>query len=135
MTMAAPISVAGRLSLGALWTLYAFSLRQHRHGKRWMIMAVLMLLPAALAIVVRCTAHDVPSRGLEFILAFMFIPQALLPLASLIYASGMILDEQEDQTFTYLLIRPIPKWAIYLMKLLATLTATITLTVIFTALT
>lgn len=124
-----------RLSLSALWTLYTFTLRQHRHGKRWMVMAVLMLLPAGLAILVRSTAHDVPAVNLEFIFAFMFIPQALLPLASLIYASGIIQDEQEDQTITYLLIRPIPKWAIYAMKLLATLSVTVILAVVFTVFT
>jgi len=65
----------------------------------------------------------------------MFIPQALLPLVALLYASGMIQDEQEEQTLTYLLIRPIPKWALYTFKLLATLTTTVLLTVVFTALT
>jgi ABC-2 type transport system permease protein len=123
------------MNLRGLWTLYTFSLRQHRHGKRWMIMAVLMLLPAGLAILARSTAQSVPSVKLEFIFAFMLIPQALLPLVSLIYASGIIQDEQEDQTLTYLLIRPLPKLAIYAVKLLATLTITVALTVVFTALT
>ncbi|MGD0390966.1 MAG: ABC transporter permease [Tepidisphaeraceae bacterium] len=127
---------AGRgLSLTALWTLYAFSLRQHRHGKRWIVMAALMLLPAGLALLVRNTAHNVPGVALEFVFGFMLIPQALLPLVALIYASGMIQDEQEDQTITYLLIRPIPKWALYAMKLLATLTVAVVLTVVFTSLT
>jgi ABC-2 type transport system permease protein len=119
----------------ALWTLYVLTLRQHQHGKRWMVIGILMLLPACLALVMRGTAHNVPSIALEFILAFMFIPQALLPLAALIYASGMIQDEQEEQTITYLLVRPIPKWALYTVKLLATLTVTILLTVVFTVLT
>lgn len=126
---------APALSLSALWTLYTLTLRQHRHGKRWIVMAVLMLLPAALAVLVRSTAPDVPSVAIEFVFAFMLIPQALLPLAALIYASGMVQDEQEEQTITYLLVRPIPKWAIYLMKLLATLSVTVAITVIFTALT
>jgi ABC-2 type transport system permease protein len=125
----------GGLSVGALWTLYTLTLRQHRHGKRWIIMAILMLLPAGLAILVRSTAHDVPSLVLEFIFGFMFSPQALLPLVALIYASGLIQDEQEEQTLTYLLIRPIPKWLIYFVKLVATLTTTVFLTGVFTALT
>jgi ABC-2 type transport system permease protein len=100
-----------------------------------MIMASLMLLPVGLVILVRSTARDVPSIALEFIFAFMLIPQALLPLAALIYGSGMIQDEQEDQTLTYLLIRPISKWALYLVKLLAALTVTVFLTVVFTGLT
>lgn len=125
----------GGASLTALGALFTLTLRQYQHGKRWMVMAALMLLPAGLVILVRTTARDVPSVALEFIFAFMLIPQALLPLVALIYASGMILDEQEDQTLTYLLIRPIPKWAIYIVKLLATLSGTVFLTVAFTALT
>ena len=66
---------------------------------------------------------------------FMLIPHAVLPLAALIYASGIIQDEQEDQTITYLLIRPLPKWAIYVVKLLATITTTLILTWVFTTLT
>jgi len=96
---------------------------------------VLMLLPAGLAILVRSTARDVPAVGLEFIFAFMFIPQALLPLVALLYASGVVQDEQEEQTITYLLIRPIPKWALYGVKWLATVTTTVTLTALFTGLT
>ena len=107
--------------IGALATLYVLTLRQYFHGKRWLV--------------VRTTARDVPPMALEFALAMMFIPQLLLPLVALLYASGMIQDEQEEQTITYLLIRPLPKWAIYVVKLLATLTTTVALTAIFTLLT
>jgi ABC-2 type transport system permease protein len=124
------------LDLTAIWSLYVLTLRQHLHGKRWMVVAVLFLLPAGLALLIRSTAaRDVPGIGLEFIFVFMFFPQGLLPLVALIYASGIIQDEQEEQTITYLLIRPIPKWALYVVKLLATLTTTVILTAIFTALT
>jgi ABC-2 type transport system permease protein len=121
--------------LTSLWTLYVLTFRQHLHGRRWMVMGLLFLLPVILAVVIRATAPDAPPMGIEFLLAFMFIPQALLPLVALVYASGIIQDEQEDQTLTYLLVRPIPRWAIYVVKLLATLTTTILLTVIFTTLT
>ena len=134
-----PASESGRSFgasyLGALATLYALTVRQHLHGKRWVVMGVLFLLPAGLAVLIRSTAPDVPPRVLEFLLAMMFIPQLLLPLVALLYASGMIQDEQEEQTITYLLIRPLPKWAIYVAKLLATLTTTVALTVVFTGLT
>jgi ABC-2 type transport system permease protein len=125
----------GRFSLVPAWALFVLTLRQHLHGRRWIVMGVLFLLPAGLAILIRSTAPDAPPMGIEFLLAFMFIPQALLPLVALVYATGIIQDEQEEQTLTYLLIRPIPRWAIYLVKLLATLTTTIVLTAVFTALT
>jgi ABC-2 type transport system permease protein len=119
-------------SLGALYTL---TVRQHLHGKRWLVLGVLFLLPALLAGLVRATAPDVQPIMLEFLLVFLFIPQALLPLVALLYGSGIIQDEQEEQTFTYLLSRPIPKWALYVVKVLATLTTTVVLTAVFTALT
>ncbi|MEX2172150.1 MAG: ABC transporter permease [Pirellulales bacterium] len=127
------ISIGARLR--ACWTLYVLTLRQHFHGRRWWVIVALFLLPAGLAVLVRSTEPDVPSVALEFLLAFMFIPQALLPLVALLYASGLIQDEQEEQTITYLLIRPIPKSVIYLSKLLATLTTTVSLAAIFTVLT
>jgi ABC-2 type transport system permease protein len=125
----------GASYLGGLATLYALTVRQHLHGKRWMVIAALFLLPAGLAILVRATSPDVPPQGLEFMLAMMFLPQLLLPLVALLYASGIIEDEQEEQTITYLLVRPLPKWAIYIVKLLATVTTTVALTATFTTLT
>jgi ABC-2 type transport system permease protein len=124
----------GGMNLAGLWTLYVLTLRQHMHGKRWMIMALLFLLPAVLALVVRMTAREALPIQIEFVFVFMLLPQAILPLVSLVYASGIIQDEQEDQTITYLLIRPIPKWALYAVKLLATVTTTVVLTAAFTAL-
>lgn len=121
--------------LGALWTLFTLTLRQHLRGKRWMVMGALFLLPAALAILIRTTAREAPSVVSEFMLAWMLIPQVLLPLVALLYASGVVQDELEEQTITYLLVRPIPKWAIYLVKLLATLVTTATLVALFTAIT
>src|SRR5579862_3697422 len=109
-------SRSGGFGLSALGALYALTLRQHFHGKRWLILGALFLTPAILAGVVRATAPDAPPIVLEFIFVFMFIPQALLPLLALLYASGIIRDEQEEQTFTYILIRPISKWAVYLVK-------------------
>src|SRR5262245_61017859 len=130
-----PRASPGSSTLASLWTLYLLTFRQHLHGRRWMVMGALFLLPIVLAIVIRLTAPDAPAIWIEFLLAFLFIPHALLPLVALVYASGIINDEQEEQTLTYLLVRPIPRWAIYVVKLLATLTTTIMLTVIFTTLT
>lgn len=122
--------------LGAWWTLYWLTLRQHLHGKRWMAVALAFVLPAGLAILIRSTSRDeVPPRFLEFGLLWILIPQALLPLASLLYASGIVQDEQEEQTITYLLTRSTPKWLIYVIKLAATWTTSVMLVVALTALT
>jgi ABC-2 type transport system permease protein len=121
--------------IGACATLYGLTLRQHLHGKRWMVLVLLFLLPAGLAAIIRSTWLEVPSLLLEFVLSWILIPQALLPLIALLYASGIIQDEQEEQTITYLLIRPIPKWMIYIVKMLATWTTTVLLVIVLTALT
>ncbi len=125
----------GASRLVSLWTGYTLTLRQHLHGKRWMVIAGMCLLCAGLVVIVRATAPDVPLIELEFDIAFMFIPQAILPLLALIYASGLVRDEQEEQTLTYLLIRPIPKWALYSIKLFATLTTAVLLVVMLTLVT
>ncbi len=122
-------------SMAAMWTLYALTVRQHLHGRRWLVMAILFTLPAGLAVLIRAMSNSFPLIMLEFPIAFMLIPHVLLPIVALAYAAGIIQDEQEEQTLTYLLIRPIPRWAIYAVKLLATLTTTVLLTTVFTALT
>ncbi len=71
----------------------------------------------------------------EFLVIFRLIPQALLPFTALVYSSGLIQDEIEEQTITYLLIRPLPRWSIFVAKLAATMVVTIALTAVFTAIT
>ena len=125
----------GSSSVSSLWALFLLSLRQHLHGKRWMVVSGLFLLPTVLAIIVRETNEDMPTIVNEFLMAFMVIPQTLLPLGALIYASGIIQDELEEQTITYPLMRPIPKWGLYLVKLAATVITVSCLTAIFTTIT
>ncbi len=115
--------------------LYGLALRQHQHGKRWMIMALLLILPAIIACLSRMTGFAIPPRSLEFNLVFMFIPQGLLPLLALVYASGILQDEQEEQTITYILMRPIPRGIVYLSRLAAAVTAALGLAVFSVVLT
>jgi ABC-2 type transport system permease protein len=125
----------GTSVVGAYWTLYWLTLRQHLHGKRWIAVLLLFLVPASMAILIRSTNSDVPSLFLEFVLSRILIPQALLPLIALLYASGIIQDEQEEQTITYLLVRPINKWLLYWVKMTATWTTTASLVTLLTLLT
>jgi ABC-2 type transport system permease protein len=128
-------STLGSSHVGACWTLYLLTLRQHLHGKRWMAAALLFLLPVGLAIMIRLTAAGVPNLLLEFVLLWILVPQALLPLVALLYSSGIVQDEQEEQTITYLLIRPISKPVLYVIKMAATWTTTALLTVVLTFMT
>lgn len=137
-TTAAPLEIPVRLSRGfrpsAWWTLFLVSVRQFVRGKRLLVLALIFALPTGLAALARYynTANPRMVAQLEESMIFYMIPQALVPLTALVLASGMIRDEVEGQTITYLLIRPIPRPAIYLAKLLAAWVVAAGLTVVFT---
>lgn len=118
----------------ALFALFTLTIRQHVRGRRLLVLSLLFLLPAGLALVVRCIEEPPPDKA-EFFFIFHFIPHALAPLAALLFAAGAIPDEVEEQTLTYLLLRPLPRWALYLTRLTACWVVTATLTAVFTTLT
>jgi ABC-2 type transport system permease protein len=111
-------SRAGELS--ALAALFGLTVRQHTHGRRLLVLGALYLLPCVLALVLRNLPRPAPAEALEFALVFSLLPHGLAPLTALLYAAGVVSDEVEEQTLTYLLLRSIPRWALYLTKLLAT---------------
>src|SRR4029077_3517464 len=115
--------------------LFGMTLRQHLRGRRLFVVAFLYLLPVGLVILVRSVETHTNALGAEMGMLFMLIPHTLVPLTALLYATGMIQDEIEEQTLTYLLVRPLPKWGIYAVKLLATLLLVVLLAGFFTALT
>ena len=118
----------------ALAALFVLTLRQLVRGRRLLVISLLFALPSVLAAVVNLTARFAPPvEQLQFALIFNLIPHALAPLAALLYATGIIQDEVEEQTLTYLLLRPMPRSAIYLTRLLATILMTSLLTAVFTA--
>lgn len=120
----APPKVSRSGEWSALAGLFALTLRQHTHGRRVYVLAVLYLLPCALAVLLRSLTRATPTEALEFSLVFGLLPHALAPLTALLYAAGVIADEVEEQTLTYLLLRSVPRWKLYLTKLLATLLVT-----------
>jgi ABC-2 type transport system permease protein len=115
-------SIRGELS--ALAVLFGLTLRQKTRGRRLLVLAVLFALPCVLAVVLRSLSRPAPTDILEFALIFNLVPHALAPLTALLYAGGMIQDEVEEQTLTYLLVRPLPRPGLYVCKLLATLLLT-----------
>ena len=116
--------------LSGLAALFVLSLRQQTRGRKLLVLVLLYALPCALAIVLRSLSRPAPADILEFALIYGLVPHALAPLTALLYAGGMIQDEVEEQTLTYLLVRPLPRPALYVCKLLATLLLT---TVLVTA--
>ena len=120
---AGPASRSGcrRVDPAALFTVVRITVARQNRGIRLLVLAVLFALPIAFALLIR--RYQTPYRPdpVESCLLFGLIFPALVPLAALLLASGMVQDDIEEQTLTYLLIRPIPRWAIYLAKLAGTI--------------
>jgi ABC-2 type transport system permease protein len=121
----APVAPPLKLSRGfpvlAWLALLKVSTLQFVRGRRLLALALLFLLPTGLAGLSHYLNpnYDRQRDDVERVLVFYMIPQALVPLTALVLASGMIRDEVEGQTLTYLLIRPVPRPAMYVAKLLA----------------
>jgi ABC-2 type transport system permease protein len=131
-TVEAP--VRGGFDLTALTALFVLTLRQHLRGRRLLILSLLFLLPSALAVLVKFAPHPPPPAEPEFYFIFNLIPHALVTLTALLFAAGIIQDEVEEQTLTYLLLRPLPRWALYVTRLGVTWLVTSVLTGVFTTL-
>jgi ABC-2 type transport system permease protein len=128
-----PIGLSRTFHLSAWLTLLRISLQNLIRGRRLLVLAALFALPTVFALLIRYynPQFDRERGQAEEALIFYMIPQALVPLSALVLASGMIRDEVEDQTLTYLLIRPLPRPSIYLAKLLAAWLVAAGLTVLF----
>jgi ABC-2 type transport system permease protein len=110
--------------MSALWALFVLTLRQHTHGRRLLVVAFLYALPCALVVLLRSLRNPPPSGALEYALVFNLLPHGLAPLTALLYASGIVQDEVEEQTLTYVLLKPLPRWGLYTAKLVATICTT-----------
>lgn len=133
--MTQAVSLPQRVLLSAVGALFWLTVRQQCRARRLLVLGFLFLLPAGVAILARNATQPPQPSDLELVTVFTLISNALVPLTALLYASGMIQDEIEEQTLTYLLIRPLPKWTIYVAKLLATLLVTTLLAALFTGVT
>src|SRR5262249_50799873 len=103
-----------RLDWSALGTLFTLTLRQHLRGFRFVLICLLFALPTLIVVLIRLAdPHPSNPRELEIGMPLTLLPMALVPLAALLYASGMIRDEIEEQTLTYLLVRPLPRRALH----------------------
>ncbi|MDG3007028.1 ABC transporter permease [Paludisphaera mucosa] len=130
---AEPVAIANRPSLGALATVLRITVARQMRGKRIWTFVVLFAAPIAIALLVRRHQDPYDPADSERALIFGLIPQAILPLAALLFASSLVQDDVEEQTLTYFLIRPIPRWAIYLVKVLGATLVTSALAGVFTA--
>ena len=127
-----PISLPHGLDPMALFTVLRITVARQNRGLRLFVLAGLFALPIVFAVLIRQYAPRYRPAPVESRLLFLLIFPALVPLSALLLATGMVQDEIEEQTLTYLLIRPIARWAIYLAKLSGTLVVSWARAAIFT---
>jgi ABC-2 type transport system permease protein len=126
------VRLSHQVDLAAVLTVVRITVARQNRGRRLLILALLFSLPIVFAILTR--RYQTPYRPdpVETVLVFGLIFAALVPLSALLFATGMVQDDIEEQTLTYFLIRPIPRWAVYLAKLLATFVVSALRALIFT---
>ncbi len=64
---------------------------------------------------------EVAFRWLSEAFVIGFFSSFLVPIVAVAYATSSLGAEREDRTLIYLLLRPIPRWGIFLAKFLAAL--------------
>lgn len=127
-----PVRLSRRVPFSALAALLNITAARQVRGRRLLILCVLFALPILFAVLAHRFADPYQLEDVEAVLIFGLIPNAFLPLAALLFSSGLVQDEVEEQTLTYLLIRPIPRWLIYLVKVAGTWLVITLLNALFT---
>jgi ABC-2 type transport system permease protein len=113
--------------------LFGHSVQRLCRPQRLVMLAILFLSPTLIALLARSKGATEPGVELEFALILSLVPTGIIPFAALINSAGVIQDEVEDQTLTYLLIRPIPRTTIYAVKLLGSIFVTLVVALACTA--
>lgn len=112
-------------------TIYKLSLTQMLRPKRLLILLFIAAVPVALSVVAAIfppDAEDLVSFRDDFLMGPIVI-SAVLPIITVVLATASLGHEIEDQTMTYLFLKPVPRWGIVLPKFLATVTVAIVVVV------
>ena len=121
------------LNWSGLLALFVVTVKRLLAGKRLLGIGLLFLLPALLTILIRFQGGRDDPMEIEFAMLIILIPHSALPFTALLLTSGLIQDEVEEQTLTYLLLRPLLRWLIYVTKLMAAVLTTILIATVCTA--
>lgn len=127
----APRAISNRPPLGAIATVVGITVARQLRGKRIWLFAAMFALPLAIALLMRRYAEPYEPEDAAIGLLLVLIPQAVVPLTALLFASSLVQDDVEEQTLTYFLIRPVPRWAIYVAKVLGAALVTSALATLF----
>ena len=107
-------------------TLLRLSMRQLGGKRRVALILLLSILPIALAVVVSIAEGEDESFDSDFINILLdgLMVGGILPIVTMAVATAAFGNELEDQTLSYIVLKPIPRWHIALPKLLASIIIT-----------
>ena len=113
-------------NLKPYYVIFKHTLRHMLASRKSIFILVTSLSPILIAIVFRLTKHNT-RQVIKFIpdMTITFFLMVITVLVSLFYASSTITDEIEDQTLSFLFMRPIHKTKLLLSKFLAYLVGSI----------
>src|SRR5262249_5002022 len=104
---AVPIRLPRGLDPAALFTVGRLTVARQSRGLGLLVLAALFALPIVFALLIRQYPGTYRPARVENVVVLGLIFTALVPLSALLLATGMVQDDVEEQTLTYLLIRPI----------------------------
>lgn len=105
--------------LRTVWVLFATHLSLTLFSKRALLSALLVLLPVGASILVVLIARRVEGPAPVLEIGWVLQVQIVAPLVALILGSGVIAEEVDNRTISYLFTRPIRRPAILLGRWLA----------------
>ncbi len=111
--------------------IFDLSLGQMLWSRRSLFLALVAAAPVALASLIRFAASIEPAAlpqingqridgaALFGLMMWLLYIRFIVPVLGMFYGIGLIADEVDDKTITYLFVRPIPRSAVLLGKYLA----------------
>lgn len=114
-------------ALMGTFPILALTLMHFSHGKAIRVVAAIALLPAIFSVIYLIDDSGDTARIFLSDVFREFITPTILPLATLILATGALGDEVEDRTMVYLVLKPITRLRIVLEKYAAVVLSTVVL--------
>jgi ABC-type transport system involved in multi-copper enzyme maturation permease subunit len=108
--------------LRAIWLLFSTHVWRTCFSLRALLMLLLALVPIAFALLFKWVFERHDEEYLPVVLmSWLLVIQGVVPLVALIGGTGVFAAEVEDRTLSYLFVRPIPRAAVLLGRLMAVL--------------
>ena len=113
------------------WPIVGVTLRGALGRRRTVLVALLAVVPVAIAAIIRIAGTTTDGASLTAGLLDALLVTTVLPLVALVFGTGVLGAELDDGTAVYLLVKPIERWRIVVAK--AAVAAGITMGLVFPA--